>query len=290
MRLANPSVVIDRIFDAIVRMSVHGVRACAATLETQTSEALVDESVLEKQEESELPHTFKTIHDILKAETHADATVSVQSTFYASGISVPVYENPTIEFDTQIGAVSYGEALMVHEARGRFFHITWKALSGWVLRDDCVDRASRVYPDFRVGQEHSVDHPNTAQVRALIGDAFGASRSEYALQAGEYVTYKLWRRGISILWPHVRPRVPGLWHRILKGVPNVHMGVIPKVGSVLEYTMPNEVGHVAYVEAVFPDDAISISEVNFPDSGIYNERTLTKEEWKAIQPIFIQIN
>lgn len=289
MRLANPQAVIDTIFDAIVRISVRGIRVCSVTKAAETGEVIVEESVLEKQEESMLPHTFKTVHDILKAETHTDATISVQSMYYASGIAVPVYENPTIEFDTQIGTIPYGEALMIHEARGRFFHVTWKALSGWVLRDDCVDRASRIYPEFRIGQEHSVDHPHTAQVRAIIGDIFGASRLEYVLQAGEYVVYKLWRKGIHITWPHTRPRVPGLWHSILKGVPNVHIGVIPKMGSILEYTMSNEVGHLAYVEAVFPDDTISISEANFPDSGIYNERTLTKEEWKAMQSIFIQI-
>lgn len=53
--------------------------------------------------------------------------------------------------------------------------------------------------------------------------------------------------------------------------------------------MSDEVGHVAYVEAVFPDDTITISEVNFPDSGIYNERSLLKEEWKSLKPVFIQI-
>jgi surface antigen len=54
--------------------------------------------------------------------------------------------------------------------------------------------------------------------------------------------------------------------------------------------MDNEVGYLAYVEAVFPDDVITISEANFPDAGIYNERSLTKEEWKDLRPIFIQFS
>ena len=145
----------------------------------------------------------------------------------------------------------------------------------------------RVYPEFRIGQENSVDHPNTAHVRAILGDTFSIGRSEFPLQAGEYALYRLWKKGIRIEWPTIRPRVPGLWHKILKGTPKIHVGVTPKAGSIMEYMLNNDVGHLAYVEAVFPDNTIAISEVNFPDSGIYNERELTKEEWKELRPVFI---
>ena len=57
----------------------------------------------------------------------------------------------------------------------------------------------------------------------------------------------------------------------------------------MEYLFENEVGHLTYVEAVFPDTTIAISEVNFPDSGMYNERQLTKEEWKEFKPVFISV-
>jgi surface antigen len=72
-------------------------------------------------------------------------------------------------------------------------------------------------------------------------------------------------------------------------VPGVSIGVVPKVGSVIEYTFPDEIGHLAYVEAVFPDESIVLSEANYPDRGIYNERTLGKEEWTALNPVFIQV-
>lgn len=248
-----------------------------------------DVETKEKNDEM-LPHTFRTIQDILKVEKNIDVTEVQNTILYVCEVNVSMYENPTIEFDTQVGVVPYGEAVTMHEARGRFFHVTWNGLTGWVLRDDLADRVSRVYPEFRVGQEHSVDHPHTAQVRAILGNEFGVGRSEFPLQSGEYVVYKLWRKGIRIQWPDIRPRVPGLWHTILKGLPQVHMGVMPKVGTVMEYMLDTDVGHVAYVEAVFPDDTISISEVNFPDSGIYNERILTKEEWKSLKPIFIQFS
>lgn len=282
-------VLIDTLFNVMIRVSLRVVQIFMVADQKESSTVEFTHTQVVHEEELVLPRTFKTVQDILKTEEGVASNVSQHTILYTSTVSVPVYENATIEFDTQIGTIPYGEAIIMHEARGRFYSITWKDISGWVLRDDCADRASRVYPDFRIGQEHSVDHPNTAHVRAIIGDVFGASRAEYPLQAGEYVLYKLWRKGMHIIWPHIRPRVPGLWHTILKGVPRIHMGVMPKTGSVMEYMMSDEVGHVAYVEAVFPDDTITISEVNFPDSGIYNERSLLKEEWKSLKPVFIQI-
>jgi surface antigen len=76
----------------------------------------------------------------------------------------------------------------------------------------------------------------------------------------------------------------------LRGTPGIHIGIMPKTGSIMEYMLQNDIGHLAYVEAVFPDERITLSEVNNPDHGIYNERTLTKEEWQALNPVFIQVS
>jgi hypothetical protein len=209
---------------------------------------------------------------------------------YADNVRVPVYKNPTIEFDAQIGEIPYGEMVIVLEPKGRFYRIVWNTIEGWVFRDDIADRAIRIFPEFTIGEENLVDHPNTVHVRAIINDVFGLGRSEFALQAGEYVLYRLWKKGIHIVWPEIRPRVPGLWHKILKGSPQVHIGVIPKIGSIMEYMITPEIGHLALVEALFPDDTITISEANFPDMGIYNERVLTKEEWKELHPVFMTVS
>ena len=97
------------------------------------------------------------------------------------------------------------------------------------------------------------------------------------------------RRGIRIAWPEVRPRTPGSWHTILRGLPGVHVGVLPKQGMIIEYTEENDIGHLAYVEAVFPDGTITISEANHPHGGIYNERSLSRETWRSLQPLFIEV-
>lgn len=49
-------------------------------------------------------------------------------------------------------------------------------------------------------------------------------------------------------------------------------------------------GHLAYVDAVFPDDSLQITEANWPDEGVYNERVLVKEEWEGLEPRFIHFS
>lgn len=251
----------------------------------------------ERVESPEIYQDSPVVTALKKAVAHVEAPsreegvrIQKNTVMYANSVRVPVFKNPTIEFDGQIGEVPFGDMIIVLEPRGRFYRIMWNTIEGWVLKEDIADRALRVYPVFTIGEENGVDHPNTAHVRTILGDIFGLGRSEFALQAGEYVLYRLWRKGIRITWPEIRPRVPGLWHTILRGSRQIHIGVMPKVGTVMEYMLTPEMGHVAYVEAVFPDHTITISEANFPDAGIYNERVLTKEEWKELHPVFMTVS
>ena len=237
--------------------------------------------------------SFKAISDILQTKEEGvveDEVVSAPKNMiiYTSGVDVPIYTNPTIEFDTLLGKIPYGDMLMMVDVRGRFYYVVWNTVKGWVLKEDCVERAAEVYPEFILGDENLFDSKNTLQVRAILNDIFGVGQSEFPMQSGEYAMYKLWKRGINVSWPETRPRVPGLWHKILRGTPNIHIGVMPEEGSIIEYVFDDGNGHLAYVDSVLPDETISISEVNYPDSGIYNERLLTKEEWIELKPVFIQ--
>jgi len=284
---------IDTAFDSVLRITVGFVTwfrntyAPAPRHIYQEPTAVIDDHEVAQIEKS--PVTFKTVRDILQTETKSLAVAQKNTVMYAQTVAVPIYANPTVEFDTQIGSIPYGELVLMVKPQGRFYQVIWNGIEGWVLRDDLADRANRVYPEFLVGQENLVDHVNTSHVRAIIGDTFGIGRSDFPLQAGEYIVYRLWRKGIHIPWTDVRPRVPGLWHTILRGSPKVHSSITPTVGSIMEYVFDQEIGHVGYVEAVFPDQTITISEVNYPDSGIYNERELSQEEWKALKPVFINI-
>lgn len=282
--------VLDRMFEYAISISVRVIEWIFSLYRVPESPAQVEESRVVLREKEEVPEfTFKPIGEVIAREQAVSTGVQKNTVMYAHAHRVPVFQNPTIEFDGQIGEVPYGEMVIVLEPKGRFYHIVWNTLDGWVLKGDIADRALRVYPVFVVGEENSVDHPNTAHVRTILGDPFGLARSEFPLQAGEYVLYRLWKKGVRIMWPDVRPRMPGRWHQILRGVHNVHIGVSPKVGSVMEYTFDHDMGHLAFVEAVFPDGTITLSEVNVPDSGVYNERELPIEKWKALKPLFIEV-
>lgn len=242
------------------------------------------DSVSEKEEG---PVTFKRVGSIIQSLTETE-DLSHTVAFIASG-STPLFAAPTKAFDTVVTTLPYGSMVMVMEEKGRFSKVSQNGLVGYVLRDELRARAAHVFPEFVVGEPNEHDASNTIRVRACIKDAFFGGEIEADLQAGEYVLYMLMRKNQNINWPPTRPRTPGMWHTILRGVPGIHVGVTPKTGSVLEYTLSNDVGHLAYVEAVFPDNRISLSEVNYPDRGIYYERTLTKEEWQALNPVFIQV-
>lgn len=284
----------ERIITLTVGFLVHIRDTFSITAPTPTAHTY-ESDLEEDREEQEVVTTFKTVSEILSTKPIARASEAQDESarsmiMYAGDIDIPLYANPTIEFDTQIVTIPYGEMLMVLDAKGRFYKVSWNEALGWVLKDDVVDRSAHTYPEFVIGGENVAHDPNTVHIRAMLGDMFAAARAELPLQAGEYVTYKLLKKNIRIAWPEVRPRTPGRWHQILRGVPNVHIGVMPKAGSIIEYVQEDDVGHVAYVESVLPDDTIALSEANYPDSGKYNERTLTKEEWKELRPVFIEVN
>ncbi|MCA9364265.1 hypothetical protein KC727_03535 [Candidatus Kaiserbacteria bacterium] len=261
-------------------------RVAKNSVDTETIEpapALIDE-------EEFLPLTFKSVQEIF-ASTAAPALSGVEknTVMYVGTAGAHLYAQPTIEFDTALASPTYGTLAIVLSQKGRWAEVVIGEAVGWMLREDLVDRAAYVYPHFVIGEKNHSDDPNTEMVRALLRDMFGGDVIGAPLQSGEYVMYRLARKDLTIDWPETRPRLPGRWHTLLKGVPGVHIDVAPQQGSVMEYITEQGVGHVAYVEVVFPDNTISISETHFPDEGIYNERVLTQEEWQALKPVFIRV-
>ncbi len=242
-----------------------------------------------KNEEKDSLLSFRGMDELLIGRRQVHTDNIAHSVMYVGSARAPLFMNPTVEFDGVVNELVYGSMAMVLEEKGRFARVSIEGKEGWILRDDLVDRAAYVYPEFSVGEENNGEDPTTLRVRAVIDDIFHGGESEFSLQAGEYVYYKLVRKGLAIHWPDIHPRTPGIWHSILKGTQGITIGVIPKVGSMIEYTHVDEIGHLAYVEAVFPDETIVLSEANYPDRGIYNERTLTKEEWTALNPVFIRV-
>jgi len=211
---------------------------------------------------------------------------------YTSSLATSLRSAPGIVGDTVYTVLPYGSMVMVLDVDDMWAQVASGEYMGWVYVDDLEDRAAHVYPAFHIGEENLADDPATIRLRALINDEFGAGEMDLPLNAEEYVLYRLVRKGIKITWPLVRPRTPGTWHSILKDVHGVIILSEPKAGAVMEFTLSefseeNNKGHLAYVEAVFPDGSIQISEANWPERGIYNERVLVREEWHALSPYFL---
>jgi len=240
-------------------------------------------------EQASTARTFRSTADIIGAP--AAPTGSAKNTvMYTAGADVPLCREPVLAYDSVLLRLPYAAMVMVREQSGRWARVIYGEQEGWILREDLVPQAADVFPHFHIGEPNEAEDPNTLRVRAAIGDEFSGTLARLPLQSAEYVTYRLLRKNKTIPWPNVRPRTEGTWHTILGGVRGVHIGVQPKTDSIVEYELPDGRGHVAYVESVFPDNTIKISETNYPDRGIYNERVLTKEEWREVRPVFITIS
>lgn len=250
---------------------------------SDTQALITTETPDEEEPIEEFPPTFRSTAEVIESPSAKNTVM------YSGSERTPLFRNPTMEFDGVRMYIPYGAMVMVLQSQGRWSRVAYKSLQGWVLRDDLQDRSAHVYPDFTIGEPNRAEDPNTLRVRACIADEFGAGRAELSLQSSEYVLYRLARKGITISWPRIRPRIEGVWHEILRGKKGIQIGVHPCGGCIMESTREDGVGHIAYVEAVFPDDTISISEADFPSDGIYNERILTKEEWRELKPVFIDI-
>lgn len=215
--------------------------------------------------------------------------VQFEGVGYAYSSDTYLYALPTRSFDGVIRHIAYGDSFQLLGTQGKWCNIEHDGVRGWVHRDDITENSIELKPQFVSGEFYEAAHPSTRKLRTFIDDAFHAASLDLPLQNVEYVCFIMKERGRNISWPPVRPRIAGTWQRILKGIPGVHMGVRPKTGAVMEYVHENNTGQVAFVDSVYPDEGITISEVGHTTEGVYSERTLSKEEWKELRPIFIQV-
>ena len=209
---------------------------------------------------------------------------------YAFVPDTHLYSLPTRSFDGVIYRLPYGTSFQIVGTQGKWCNVVHNDVRGWVHRDDLTESEAMLQPQLEVGSVYGETSPATIKLRTLIDDSFHAAQVGTPLQDVEYVSYRLQKKNRQIDWPSLRPRIAGTWQRILKGVLGVHMGINPKTDSVMEYVKEDNTGHVAYVESVYPDGSITISEVGYATEGEYTERTLGRQEWKELKPIFIEVN
>lgn len=230
------------------------------------------------------PRPLAKIEDVQPKLIHVGTPKS--SAFVVSR-KANVYHLPTLTLDGILFSVPYATKVDIFETQNRWFKIFYQGTSGWMLRDDLIDELKE--PIFKIGSFYLADTSETISVRNSLNDEFMGEVANLPLSAEEYVAYRFKHSGIEIPWGKERPRLAGTWQQLLKGRAGCHIGIVPKTDTVMEIISDSTMGHLAYVEAVFPDQSILISEVGFPEAGQYSERTLIKSEWIEWRPVFIEI-
>lgn len=216
------------------------------------------------------------------------ATIDAHGSNFVQVDTTPLRIDPVAAFDNVRLNLPYGTQVTVLKYGGRWAYAEVGEEAGWILKDDLVNAAADVLPSFSVGSVYEAHDPQTVKLRHLINDEFNCTAAELPLTSAEYVSYRLARVRRHISWPSKRPRVPGRWQHLLRGCSGVHIGVIPKTGSVMEYAI-EELGHLLYVEAVYPDQSIQLSGIDHEGSAVYSESVLDKDVWRELRPVFIEV-
>lgn len=229
------------------------------------------------------------LSDTKGGEVKVDTETSDGEKVYVNKVSANLYILPTRTFDGVLLKLTYKQVLQVINRQGQWYCVLCGQIKGWIHNDDITDSLAALEPRFVAGEIYDADHKNSVTVRILIDDQFSATDLDLPLQDVEYVTYRLSQKNRHITWPKDRPRIAGTWQRLLKGSTGLHLSIEPKNDTVMEYINEDNTGHVAYVDSVFPDGTISLSEVGYPTEAMYTKRTLGKDEWKELRPVFIEV-
>ena len=107
------------------------------------------------------------------------------------------------------------------------------------------------------------------------------------LQCTEYAHFRVKQKlGVTIQWPSTRPRNGKDWpDRLLQSnfcrvLDNPVQNCTMSFTDGFKTPVMQQTGHVAFVEEIFPDGRIRISEANWDNKGSYKERELTEDEWR----------
>jgi hypothetical protein len=278
--------------------------------DTPTVAPIVQKALPAKPEQTLIPETEKPIAlpaAPLPEPIHTDATLPIPGllpaeietntallhapiVMYVCRVEgTPRYTAPQLEFDGMVEVVPYGAAVTVVGYRGRYTSVLRGGHTGWINKDDLSPDKQSVWPQLVVHHEYLATESDTIKLRAIIQDVFGAGSQQLPLQAGEYVLFRLMQDHRTIAWPITRPRLPGTWQNILRGVTGIHSTIMPKTDSIMEWNTEYGEGRLAYVEAVSPDNTIALTLVGLTIGGQYETKTLFEEEWRELRPVFIEV-
>jgi hypothetical protein len=221
--------------------------------------------------------------------THAPSSPVNGSSYFIGLEKVDLHTDPVVAFDVVMRQLHYGDQVRLLKLGGRWAYIRVDEHEGWVFKDALREQAKDVFPFLEEGVLYDAEHEETIKLRLVIGDAFCGGRASLLLTDAEYVTYKLHQRGLALPWESERPRTPGTWQKKLRGKDAVHISINPQPFSVMEYIV-EDIGYVAFVEAVFPDGSLKLSAVGLLGEGVYGEAIMHKDQWRELRPVFIAVH
>lgn len=222
---------------------------------------------------------------------------STKILYVSSEIGLRMRSTPEIKEDNKIITLDFGKEVLVIQEQDKWFKVKVDDREGWVscyflVEDSPIkqivelqkkESTDDILPVFKAGVINLVNDANTIKLRKIIKDAFGLGANGCCLQCTEYVHYRVQRMGITIKWPNERPRHGGRWATIFEKSGQYKVLSKPKAGCAMSFTSGiknSNVGHVAFVEEVYNNESIKISEANWPPPGKYYERILSKSQWQ----------
>lgn len=225
---------------------------------------------------------------------------TTQKLYVNSEIGLRVRSTPEIVKDNILDVLKYGQEISVVEKQDKWFKIRYNNnKEGWASCMHLIEHkpVSRfqitkkeefqdTFLKFKIGVTNLAVDDNTIKLRKLINYEFGLDFNRDELQCTEYVQYKFQQMGINIQWPVRTNRNGGNWANIFESYGLYKVLNKPKPGHAICFTtgfrtaQMNKYGHVAFVEQVFDDGSIRVSEANWPRPGKYNERMVSKIEWQ----------
>jgi len=216
------------------------------------------------------------------------STLKTGYQYFIGAQEVYFYPDPVVAFDGAMHELAYGQSVRLVALQGRWAQVRLGGQLGWIFKDVLRENANSVYPRFEDNEIYVSDHFETIKLRMCIDDAFGGGRGAFPLMAPEYIQYKLQQIHKSIEWDDKHSRIAGTWQRKLRGHLGIHIGITPKTDSVMEYSIDDR-GYQAFVEAVFPDGSIHITQIGKDDESQYTNEMLNQSQWKELRPVFIDV-
>ena len=228
----------------------------------------------------------------------------IQKKLYVSAIWLNVRSSPEVVESNEVGRLKFGQEVTVVEENGKWLKIFGPSdIQGWVssyylteyipaqappieVKPSLTATEAELPVVFRKGVPNLADDPNVLHLRAIINDEFGGGKNRWELQCTEYAQYRVKQLGIDIRWPVKFGRHGGKWASIFEQRGLYKVLDYPKTGCAMSFTggfkslAMMETGHVAFVEEVFADGSVRITEANWPPPGKFNERIIPLQEWQ----------